>query len=77
MSIRDHLLNRKDKDLTNVQAKMDSELVTKVRKQMKKDKVATWNEFFEACFRSYLEDSERKEKERADNGMLPIGKDLG
>lgn len=76
MSIRDHLLNRKEKDFTNVQAKIDSELVSMVREQMKKDKVTTWNEFFEACFRSYLEDSAKRERENIKDCTLPVGQEL-
>jgi len=57
MSIRKHLPDRKDENLTNIQVKMETALVERVKTQMKLDRIV-WNEFFTACFQSYLEESE-------------------
>lgn len=57
MSIRKHLPDRKDENLTNIQVKMETALVERVKAQMKKDRIV-WNEFFSACFHAYLEESD-------------------
>ncbi len=57
MSIRKHLPDRKDENLTNIQVKMETVVVERVKAQMKKDRIV-WNEFFSACFQAYLEESE-------------------
>ena len=59
MSIRKYLPKPlTDEELTNIQVKMETSLVERVKTQMKKDKVS-WNEFFRACFQAYLEESKR------------------
>ncbi len=52
-TIRDYL--PKKEPITNLQVKMSKKLVEKVKLQMKDDDVDSWNDFFTACFMSYLD----------------------
>lgn len=50
--INDYLKREKTKTL---QVPMPVSLINEVREEMKKDNVKTWSQFFDACFRSYLD----------------------
>lgn len=59
MSIKKYL--PKKGSITNVQVKMETALVEKVKTRMKKDKI-NWNDFLRACFHAYLEETDLFEK---------------
>jgi len=73
MSIRKHLPDRKDENLTNIQVKMETALVERVKTQMKKDRIV-WSEFFSACFHAYLEESESINSKLSASPTLHSGK---
>ncbi len=59
MPIRRYLAPAESKEHTNLQVKMDTPLVEKVKVRMKVDGVS-WNELLTACFTAYLEESKNQ-----------------
>lgn len=70
--IRDYL--PKKEQMTNLQVKMPLGLVEQVRLEMKDDNVETWQEFFTACFRSYLENKSGRRNESINSILSSVSR---